>query len=336
MPALPLLLLSTALAHRPGLSYAEIRPGALVLTLSRAELAAVAPMEDLDASRDLLQQRLIGRVTVVEGGAPCALGAPVLRPVSGGEVAPGATADERDGVQIEVPLDCPTPGAGTYTAGFLGDLSPGHRQLLEVGGAPAAVLDAGNPTATFEGQAHAGGVFGRFLALGVEHIWTGYDHLAFLAALLLAAPSLRAMLYIVTGFTLAHSITLTLAALGIVVLSPALVEPAIAVTVAFVGFENLARPPVRRRVALTFALGLIHGFGFAGLLQEIGLPQDALTLALVAFNAGVELGQAGIVLLLLPLLLRLRRFPWWEARVVPVLSVAIGLFGVGWLVQRVS
>ena len=189
------------------------------------------------------------------------------------------------------------------------------------------MLDASSPAVTIEGRPDRGEVAKRFLKLGIEHIWTGYDHLLFLLGLLIAADSLRTMLFVVTGFTVAHSITLSLAALGLVHVSPAIVEPAIAATIAFVGIENFWHPPARRRVVVTFCLGLVHGFGFAGMLQELGLPRDALATALLCFNGGVELGQAAVVAVALPILLQLRRFPGWEQRAVPALSVLVAARG---------
>lgn len=198
-----------------------------------------------------------------------------------------------------------------------------------------AVLDAGNDAADFTGQTSAAAVASAFVVLGVEHIWTGFDHLAFLLALLLVATSVRQMLGIVTGFTLAHSVTLSLAALGLITPSAAVVEPAIALTIAYAGLENLWKPSATRRFVVTAVLGLIHGFGFAGMLAELGLPRDNLLAALLAFNGGVELGQAAVVVVTLPALLWVSRRPAWSARVVPALSVAVALMGVLWFVERV-
>jgi hypothetical protein len=198
------------------------------------------------------------------------------------------------------------------------------------------VLDLAAPSVTTEGRHSRAEVAKRFLKLGVEHIWTGYDHLLFLLGLLIAASSLKTMLFVVTGFTIAHSITLSLAALGLVHVSPAIVEPAIAATIAFVGVENFFHPPARRRIVVTFLLGLVHGFGFAGMLEELGLPRGALATALVSFNGGVELGQAAVVAVALPILMQLRRVPGWERRVVPALSVFVAAAGVFWFVERVT
>jgi hydrogenase/urease accessory protein HupE len=314
------LVAAVADAHRSGLSYASVDGTTLSLTFAEPELAARFPLE-ADPSLQLVADATIGRATVTAGGAPCAIGTPTVQKVVG------------DGIEVSASLSCP-PGDWTFTAAYLADFEPGHREYLAVDGNPVAVLDAAHDAATFSGAPSLGAVGARFVGLGVEHIWTGYDHLAFLLALLLAAQNLRQMLKVVTGFTVAHSITLTLAATGLVALSPAVVEPAIAASIVFVGVENLWKPPPERRIAITFLLGLIHGFGFAGQLSELGLPRGALALALVSFNGGVEVGQACVVLVVLPLLLKLRAQPWWEEKGVPIGSVIIALFGLFWLVQR--
>ena len=108
----------------------------------------------------------------------------------------------------------------------------------------------------------------------------------------------------------------------------------IAASIVYVGLENFWMPSVRRRVVVTFVLGLVHGFGFAGLLAELGLPRGALALGLVSFNAGVELGQGAFVLVALPVLLLLRRTLWWPRYGVPAGSIGIVLAGVWWLVER--
>lgn len=195
----------------------------------------------------------------------------------------------------------------------------------------------------------------QYLALGVEHIFLGYDHLAFLAALILgailarrgtggtppeAASSREALLNtvkIVTAFTVAHSITLIYAALSPDAVETGWVEPAIALSVAYVGFENLRPRVARRRWLLVFAFGLVHGFGFASVLSEIGLPRVGLVRSLLAFNVGVELGQIAVVSACLPLLLALARrhparFELWAVRGA---SLAIGIAGTVWFITRV-
>ena len=136
-----------------------------------------------------------------------------------------------------------------------------------------------------------------FLQLGVEHIFTGYDHILFLVALLLPGGNLSQLLKIVTAFTIAHSLTLTLAVLNIVTLPTALVESIIALSIVYVAAENLWRKQIHHRPLLTFGFGLIHGLGFANILRELTQNQGNLLLSLTSFNIGVELGQIAIVVL---------------------------------------
>lgn len=318
-----LFLIPYAEAHRPGLSYARVDGETLSLTFARPELGKRVPVADLDAARVLIADATIAKASMTSGGTPCEIGDPTIRDVEG------------DGIEIFASLACPAGTPWRFTAAYLPEFEPGHRQYVEAAGQPVAVLDASNTSVEFASVSNRTDVAKQFIELGVEHIWTGYDHLLFLCGLLLTAPTLRTMFFIVTGFTIAHSITLTLAALEIVHISPAIVEPAIALSILWVGIENLWKPPARRRVILTFLLGLIHGFGFAGLLIELGLPRASLALALVSFNGGVEIGQAAIVTVVLPLFLWLRRFLAWENRAVPAASVGVALAGAYWFVQRV-
>jgi hypothetical protein len=179
--------------------------------------------------------------------------------------------------------------------------------------------------------------FARTFLLGIEHISTGYDHLLFLAGLLLACRHLRSMLAIVTSFTLAHSLTLALAALDVVSFPASLVEPLIAASIVLVGVENLrSRDAPTAPTALCFGLGLVHGFGFAGALRELGLGQHGapLVLPLLGFNLGVEAGQLLVVAVLLPLLLLLRRKPAVSRIALPAASFAVAAAGALWLVDR--
>lgn len=175
---------------------------------------------------------------------------------------------------------------------------------------------------------------GSFIALGVEHIFTGYDHLMFLIGLLLLGGRFWSLFKIVTAFTIAHSVTLVLAALGIVEVSPRMIEPAIALSIAYVGAENFILKSTDRRWIIAFVFGLVHGFGFAGILQEMGLPERGLVLSLLSFNVGVEIGQITIVALVLPLILTLQRWPL-HRRVVYLLSSIIIGFGLYWFVERI-
>jgi energy-converting hydrogenase Eha subunit E len=172
----------------------------------------------------------------------------------------------------------------------------------------------------------------RFFRLGVEHIFLGYDHLCFLLALVVASR-MRELVKIVTSFTVAHSITLILAALEIARLPSRLVECAIAATIVYVAAENLFRQSTSHRWALTFGFGLIHGFGFANVLAELGLPTVGRVRCLLAFNVGVEFGQLAIVAAIFPFIVLVTRGRH-GARVRAVISIAVGVFGLGWLVER--
>jgi hydrogenase/urease accessory protein HupE len=186
-----------------------------------------------------------------------------------------------------------------------------------------------------------------FLPAGIEHILIGPDHVLFLVALLLLGGSLWRLAAIVTAFTVGHSVTLSLAALGLVSLPASLVEPVIALSIIVVGMDNLlvwrdARSraegagvrDIRVHVAAVF--GLIHGFGFASVLQEFGLPATALGWSLLSFNLGVEVGQLAIVLAVATALGAMRgRYPGLAAPVVVGGSIAVILAGGYWFVERV-
>ena len=173
-----------------------------------------------------------------------------------------------------------------------------------------------------------------FVVLGVEHILTGWDHLLFLLALVLPGGGWLSLAKIITAFTLAHSLTLTLAALDIVALPDRFVEAVIALSIAAVAGENLfPRPILSRRWLVSFCFGLVHGFGFSSVLREIGLPTRGLVLALLGFNVGVELGQALVLAVTLPLLALLRN-TGWKPRLIRNASLAILLVGAVLFVER--
>lgn len=179
--------------------------------------------------------------------------------------------------------------------------------------------------------------FLEYLKLGIHHIVTGYDHLLFLFGLLVGCKRVGPMLAIITCFTLAHSITLALAALNVVAISPRIVEPIIAASILFVGIENFRRGDnVKARCWLALGFGLIHGFGFAGALRETGLGGSAgsLVSALFSFNLGVELGQLVIAAIFLGALWQLSRFKPVEQYATPVISIVVIVLGGWWLVER--
>jgi hydrogenase/urease accessory protein HupE len=204
------------------------------------------------------------------------------------------------------------------------------------------LLDASNPSwetrlpdaPTPELQDHT---FGRFLRLGIDHILTGYDHLAFLLGLLIIGVSLREAAKIITSFTLAHSLTLALATLNLIRLSPRVIEPLIAVSIVYVGLENIFRQNLKWRWLLTFGFGLVHGCGFAAALRElgIGLNGKGVAVPLLSFNLGVEIGQLAIALVLLPLIWRFEKHPDFIRRYSPACSILISAAGAYWLAQRI-
>lgn len=179
--------------------------------------------------------------------------------------------------------------------------------------------------------------FPKFLRLGVGHILTGYDHLLFLIALLAGCRSVRSTLVIITGFTLAHSLTLGLAAMDIVRIKSSIVEPLIAASIVFVGIENLfLKGTDKGRWLVACSFGLIHGFGFAGALRDAGLGANGapVLVPLFSFNLGVEIGQLAVAALVFPLLLALRKSPTGERYAMPALSCLVVLAGGWWLLER--
>lgn len=191
--------------------------------------------------------------------------------------------------------------------------------------APTATVAAGPPT------------FVEFVKLGVEHILIGYDHLLFLFALLIVTRDFLSALKIITCFTVAHSITLGVATFDLMHLPASWIEPLIAATIVYVGVENLVRkgdPP--GRWLLTFAFGLIHGFGFASVLRELGVTRHGgVAMPLFSFNLGVELGQIAVAAIALPIIWQLRKREFVLKGAVPACSAAVALMGTFWFVQRV-
>jgi hydrogenase/urease accessory protein HupE len=178
----------------------------------------------------------------------------------------------------------------------------------------------------------------KFLPSGAYHIFIGPDHILFVVGLLLMGGSLLRLLTIVTAFTIAHSITLSLAALDVVNPPARLIEPAIALSIVYVGIDNLmvGKSGWDARAWIAFFFGLVHGFGFAGALREFGLPRQALTLSLFSFNLGVEIGQVCIVVVVASLLAALRsRNQEIGKRVATIGSVIVILAGSYWFIQRI-
>ena len=199
------------------------------------------------------------------------------------------------------------------------------------------------PRATIPAGQSGWSVSATYLKLGVEHILLGIDHLLFVLALMLIAPNTRELIKAITAFTLAHSITLAAATLGFVHVPPKPVEAAIALSIAFVALEIIRAWQGESGIAarapwiVAFAFGLLHGFGFAGALSEIGLPAGYIPMALLFFNVGVEIGQllfvAGVLSLFAIVRLTGRPMPHWAPLVPPYLIGSVAMF---WVIERVS
>lgn len=197
----------------------------------------------------------------------------------------------------------------------------------EAGSAGKIPTSAGNLATAWE-----------FVKLGIVHIWQGYDHLLFLFALLLVCRTFRSIVAIISCFTVAHSLTLGLATLNLIDLPSRIVEAAIAASIVFVGGENLFRRDhePRGRWVLTFAFGLIHGFGFASVLRDLGVAPEFgdIALPLFTFNLGVEIGQIAIASVVLPVIWQLRKRQEFVKNGVPVLSGLVACAGLYWLIER--
>lgn len=204
---------------------------------------------------------------------------------------------------------------------------------------PATVASTEGVTVSPPAATESSGMsFGQFMALGIEHIWTGYDHLLFLFALLVVTRTFRSALVVITAFTVAHSITLAVATFDLMQLPARYTEPLIAASIVYVGVENLVRRgDPHGRWMLTFAFGLIHGFGFASVLRDMGVAERAggVLMPLLSFNLGVEAGQVAVASVVLPLIWWLRKNESFLRRGVPACSVLVALAGTFWFVQRV-
>jgi hypothetical protein len=302
---------------------------------------------ELKAKRREVEAYALSRLGVLADGRPCALSAADLL-VDG----------HSDGTYAVMRFDAVCSGRAPATVevaySLFFDLDPTHRGLLrfERGGASqTGVLSPERPRLAFKaGEASRLAQFFDYLREGVWHIWIGFDHILFLLSLLLPAvlvlgsgkwapaagfrPVFWEVLKVVTSFTIAHSITLSLAALSVLSLPSRLVESTIALSVVLAALNNLKPVVAERRWAVAFAFGLIHGFGFASVLADLGLPQGALLMALVGFNLGVEIGQLAIVGVFLPFAYALRGSWFYRRLVFAGGSAAIALVASVWLAER--
>ncbi|CAN5731194.1 hypothetical protein BH11PSE3_BH11PSE3_12280 [soil metagenome] len=337
------LSLGSAAAHQGGTTgYATV-----AVAGQSVRYALALPAEGLgDAARDLRElATAVARLVAIEADDVACSGVPAeTRAASAGRAsievvvlyacaAPMRTLTIRDSLDTLLGIDHHTiadiqwPGGATQL-------------VFEKGSRQASIAIAGDtaPGQQAPGQQAPGRqspeTLVSFLGLGVEHIIGGIDHLLFLVALLALSTGVWQTVKIVTAFTVAHSITLSLAVLGAVHVPSSIVEPLIAASIVWVAVENLVAPAgIGRRWLVAAFFGLIHGLGFATVLAELGLPREALVRALIGFNIGVELGQLAFVAVVMPPLVWAARTDRWP-RLPQVLSVVVALVGMVWLVER--
>jgi hypothetical protein len=337
-----LLLPALAHAHKPSDSYLTLQPEAAVtrgqwdIALRDLEYAigldangdGAITWGELRARRAELEAYAFARLALRAKDEACA-------------IEPGELLfdEHSDGGYAVLRFSAPCAATHVEYRLFF-DLDPTHRGLLRLG-ATTAVLSPEQPRLALDARPPLR-QFLDYAREGVWHIWIGFDHVLFLLCLLLPAVTYAArfkpvfwdVFKVVTAFTVAHSITLALAALAVVQLPSRLVESAIALSVVLAALNNLWPVVTARRWIVAFVFGLIHGFGFASVLADLGLPKDALLLALVGFNLGVEAGQLAIVAAFLPAAFALRN-TWGYRRVVLLGgSAAIALLAALWLVER--
>jgi len=339
-------LAAPAAAHPVPFTFLDVRlePGALELTLVAHvfdvahELHVNPPEQVLDAA-----------VLDLHGSAIAALLRSRLEVAVNGtrltDSAWSAPAPLRDRQSIQLRARYPTGGmtGSVVVAARLFPYDPNHQTFLNFYERDAltsqAILDRNHAEFEYFAGTRQGvlAVFRKFVPAGIHHILIGPDHLLFLVGLLLLGGSVRQLLLIVTAFTVAHSITLSLAALNVVTPPARIIEPAIALSIVYVGIDNLMVGRGRDvRGWIAFAFGFIHGFGFASVLQEMGLPSRALGWSLFSFNLGVEIGQLLVVVMVASALLALRaRNETAGRRLAFAGSLVVVAMGAFWFVQRV-
>ncbi len=253
--------------------------------------------------------------------------------------------------RFSVPKTTQSTGTGSNVvqifAHLPAELPSGHRQVATVVSETGKtvsqrILKQGDARIDFVWPQASSGLASQptvfvYVGLGVHHILTGYDHLLFLSALLLVCRGIRDGLVLVTVFTVAHSITLAISTLGILHLSSTWVEPVIAASIVYAALENLwQRELTRTRIAVVFVFGLVHGFGFASVLEDLHIGTGfSVIQPLLGFNIGVELGQIGVVAALLPVVIMLQARADYSRRWMPAGSVLCAMVGTYWLVTRV-
>ena len=347
---LAILVAGAAQAHQTRLSSSKLvvqgSSVAATLELNGSDLNVAARLtltgegDEVQPQRLAAQQRpvldyLRGRVHLqFEGGTRCPAGDEVLQA-------------RRDHVVVQLRFRCPPLGRPlVYRVTLFHEIDPAARHVVTVEGDERrlGLLGVANPEMRLSGvRAGLGETLRHYVVAGIEHIAIGYDHIAFLLAVIVLGRRFWPLFAAVTAFTVAHSITLTLAVLGWVVLPARIVEPLIAATIVYVAAENFFIRDIRHRWGLTFVFGLVHGFGFASVMREYGIPDHALIPALAAFNVGVEAGQILIVALAV-LAWRagfalggkagVRGDAALQRRVSLVVSTGVLLLGLYWLGER--
>ena len=334
------------LAHPVPFSYLDVRiePGAIELTLV-AHVFDVAHELGIDASDPALDPSAL----IPQANAALALLRTRLQLAADGRALSEAiwSAPEPlpDRQSIRWHARYPTlgtPGSLTVTA-ILFPYDPAHQTFLNFYEGSTltsqAILDRSHPQIEYFAGDRQGvlAVIRKFVPAGIHHILIGPDHVLFLVGLLLLGGSIRRLLLVVSAFTAAHSITLSLAALNVVTPPARLIEPAIALSIVYVGVDNLMVGRGRDvRAWIAFAFGFIHGFGFANVLREMNLPTRALGWSLFSFNLGVEIGQLMVVAMVASALIALRsRNEAAGRRLAFAGSLAVIVVGAFWFIQRV-
>jgi len=288
--------------------------------------------QEVQAALPAIFSYLIAHVAISADGTPIAL------TLDTGAITQGASRQEFVTLLVHAPLQR-SPSVVLLSSDLFDSLGSAFSilaKLLVRGTVQQVVLSINHPSQTFNIQRPRplSTQLGEFLHLGIKHIFLGYDHILFLIALIIIGGRLGTLVKIVSAFTVAHSITLILAALRIVTIPSRLVESGIALSIAYVAGENLFRRSADHRWILTFCFGLVHGFGFANVLRELGLPTRGLVASLLSFNVGVEIGQLCIVAMLFPVTRWLAKTTFQRPAVVAV-SLVVFVCGTLWFVERV-
>jgi len=338
-------LAAPAAAHPVPFSYLDVQ-----LQGSAIDVSLVAHDFDLGHDLNISPSDQLLDPTLVEQRekAMQAMLAPRLELAADGRVLTpewGPTEILRDRQSLRFHLRYPvssTPGTIAVTTTMF-PYDPMHQTFVNVYEGETLtsqmILDAKHPHLEYFAGSRQGvaAVIRKFIPAGIHHILIGPDHLLFLVGLLLLGGSVRQLLIVVTSFTVAHSITLSLAALNIVTPPARLIEPAIALSIVYVGADNiLAKGGRDVRAWIAFTFGFIHGFGFANVLREMDLPRRALGWSLFSFNIGVEIGQLFVVVLVATAFTMLRARSEWSRRHLALAgSIVVIAAGTFWFVQRV-